>query len=402
MANYWNFQNGTAAYDVVNAMSISDSQAFCGGTTGGALYGTHAGGLDYFVTSFGVDDGKIIWETQVGTAGNEYTYGLASQGPDVFAAGYVYSDLYAPSSGRADWILSKLRSTDGSLQWGIQMGSAGDDFGMAIAAVEDSSDVYITGTTSGSLYSAYQGGGGDCFVAKVNGDTGNVIWGVQIGTSGYDSCGSLAAVPNEVGGHDVLVAGSTYGSWFSSNEGEGDCVFAKLSEIDGSVIWGQQFGTSGSDGCSVAAGEGDDNNSLYVAGSVRGDLFASQVGSADYFVSKRKVHDGSALWSVQGGTTEYDFASSVSVGGGKVVVAGKTAGDLCAGVANAGGYDYYLLSVSPADGSMLECLQNGSTEDDSVAEVVVSAAGRILVGGSTDGSLFSGNKGGTDFWMAEY
>jgi hypothetical protein len=101
--------------------------------------------------------------------------------------------------------------------WRRQFGTAGYDHASEIAA-DGSRDIYITGSTDGSLEGRNRGGR-DAWLAKYN-PAGKVLWKEQLGT-GRPEEGSAVATDNY---GNIYVAGSTEGSLRGTNRGGSDCL----------------------------------------------------------------------------------------------------------------------------------------------------------------------------------
>ena len=85
--------------------------------------------------------------------------------------------------GGNDLFLVKYDSA-GTKQWTQQMGSSVDDAGHAIT-IDNFGDVYVAGTTYGSLDGNTNAGDADLFVAKYDSDR-NRQWTRQVGTNFFD------------------------------------------------------------------------------------------------------------------------------------------------------------------------------------------------------------------------
>lgn len=90
------------------------------------------------------------------------------------------------------------------------VGSTGNDFGYGLAVDSSSGSVYVTGSIVGSLNSQTWAGGLDIFLMKYT-SSGTVLWTRMAGTTSADN-GYAVAVDTSSG--DVYVAGSTQGSLF--------------------------------------------------------------------------------------------------------------------------------------------------------------------------------------------
>jgi hypothetical protein len=185
------------------------------------------------------------WGIQVGSPVDDSLTGASvDSSGDVYSVGYTSGSLFTTSAGGIDFWVSKVSGTNGSPVWGVQAGTNTDDAAYGIA-LDSSGDVLICGRTLGSLYAAHVGSLDDYWVAKHSGSDGSLIWGVQLGTTGHNYADSVAVDSND----DVLVTGYTSDSLHGTYLGSLDVWVTKRSGSDGSLIWEKQFGTATADFC---------------------------------------------------------------------------------------------------------------------------------------------------------
>lgn len=155
--------------------------------------------------------------------------------------------------------------------------------------------------------------------------------------------------------------------------------------------WTRQFGSSASDLASSVSVEGGD---VHVAGYTEGDLEGTNAGNEDAFVRKY-ASNGDTQWTRQFGTTEPDYAMSVSVERGAVYVAGYTEGGLEG--TRAGGSDAFIRKYD-SNGDIEWTRQFGSPESDFVWSIGVEGRGVYSVG-ETEGNLKGENAGSYDAFV---
>lgn len=356
-------QFGTSTDDQGISVAVSGTgDVYVTGDTRGSIDGANAGGWDVFLAKY---DSKGVqqWVRQFGSSGDDYVQCVAVSGSgEVYMTGYTGGSLGGASAGGIDVFLAKYDS-NGVQQWIRQFGTNSSDIGYSVAV--SGNDVYVAGTTSGSLGGTNQGGG-DIFLAKYNssgvqqtiiqygtsvteegravvlhGNGAVTIAGIQFSNAnvkynvlllGYDASlnntyGMLSgggynfdvrsAAVNANG--DVFVAGyrdgvsGGYGAFIMKYGSSGGWEF-----IDSA---GGDFGTS-----ITVSGTGD----VYVAGYTTGSLWGTNQGSNDVFIGKYNANLV-PLWQRQFGTAGYDVAISNSVaasGTGDVYVVGTTLGDM--------------------------------------------------------------------------
>jgi subtilisin family serine protease len=122
--------------------------------------------------------------------------------------------------GNADAWVAQYDS-NGNLKWKRQLGTSQYDAASAVST-DQFGNVYLTGKTRGKLGQSYSGGD-DIWVAKYN-INGALQWIQQLGTNGEDAPSSLA-----VGSTALYITGSTSGSLSVANQGGDDAWLIKLS-----------------------------------------------------------------------------------------------------------------------------------------------------------------------------
>lgn len=121
--------------------------------------------------------------------------------------------------------------------WTVQLGSGGDDVS-AGATIDSSGNVYVYGSTAGTLEAGVPNKGGvDAFVSKYS-NLGDFKWSKMIGTAGDDAATGIGFSLGR-----VHVAGITTGSLESVNKGGKDGFIVSYDD-NGEVIRQVQFGTA--------------------------------------------------------------------------------------------------------------------------------------------------------------
>lgn len=144
-----------------------------------------------------------------------YPYGVAA---DSAGSVYVTGSTLGSDAWLAKW------DTAGNELWRRRLGTAKGDgaWGRGIAT-DRNGNVYITGGTEGSLGGRNRGAS-DAWLAKY-GPGGKVLWKEQLGTSRSEEG---AAVATDLDGN-IYVAGSTEGSLGGANRGGSDAFAAKFA-----------------------------------------------------------------------------------------------------------------------------------------------------------------------------
>ncbi|NOY91489.1 MAG: hypothetical protein GXP55_09785 [Deltaproteobacteria bacterium] len=131
----------------------------------------------------------MLWTQQFGSSGSDICQSVVLDGNgNVYVGGYTNGSIDAANAGANDVFVRKY-SVLGSLIWGRQLGTAGDDYGRSLA-VDAVGTIYISGDTSGALTGTNLGFT-DAFVARYS-PVGTAMTGWQLGTDGFDSVYSMA------------------------------------------------------------------------------------------------------------------------------------------------------------------------------------------------------------------
>ena len=139
---------------------------------------------DIFLTKYN-QHGDHVWSRQIGSTADDVSFAVTtdSQG-NTYVTGFTQGILHGESNaGGLDVFLIKF-SSQGRELWRRQLGSAGDETGLAITTDEEA-NVYLTGQTNGNLGDFINKGGKDLFIAKYDAQ-GEQQWIHQSGTAQDD------------------------------------------------------------------------------------------------------------------------------------------------------------------------------------------------------------------------
>jgi hypothetical protein len=338
----WTRQLGTNSEDYGSAVAIDIyGNAFITGTTYGALGGgTNSGQGDVFLSKYN-NSGTLGYTKQLGSSNADdydgsHSVAVGSSG-NVIITGMTTGSLGGPNQGVSDAFLAKYNDlgASGTLTWTKQLGTSSAEYSNAVT-VDGSGNAFITGTTGGELGGANQGGD-DVFLAKYN-DSGTQVWKRQFGTSGADGSSSVAL--DTTG--NIFISGSTSGALAGTNHGSYDAFLVKYN-ASGILQWKKQYGTSGED--YITGLTLDDDGSMFVSGITTGNMGGVNQGGYDVYLSKLDV-SGTLLWTEQWGTSGDDRGCSVALDDdGNVFITGWTTGDMVG--TNLGGADAFLIKLSP-------------------------------------------------------
>ena len=315
----WTRQFGTTNVDeaVAITMDRAGNQYVAGWTQGVLPEQTSAGSLDAFVRKYD-SAGTELWTRQFGSSDRDYLRGVVSDSAgNIYLAGETEGTLPGQvSSGGRDAFLRKYDGA-GSELWTRQFGGAGGD-GAAGVALDATEQVYIVGTTRGTMPGQTTGGDYDAFARKYD-PAGTEVWTRQFGGIEGEGARGVALGPEG----RLLIVGTTQGSFPTQSNAGGFDAFVTSYDIQGNALWMRQFGTPFNDyGVAVAT---DDKGEVVVVGSTDGTLpTKTSSGGTDSFV-RRYDSTGTPMWTEQFGGVFTDAAMSVALDpAGRIFVAGST------------------------------------------------------------------------------
>jgi hypothetical protein len=336
----WSDQFGTGRDDTVAGVATDAAgNVYLAGITEGNLPGAMGrpnptpGFDDVYLRKYDAT-GNLLWTRQFGGRGEDTVAGIAiSPSKEIYVVGSTDALLprAAGFAGGRDYFLLKFDAR-GTLLAVEENGSAGDEFGSAVAVGPDGS-VYITGSYDGGAPGG-AGGASDLFVAKYD-PTLSLVWLDRRGTRQDDRGVGIAVNTFS----EVYVAGTSTGNFGGAlNAGGLDTLVLRYAP-GGARVWSDLRGTAADDfafGISINASDGPIS-----VGLTRGDLDgAVNAGGDDAFIMQHE-RGGAHDWTSLLGTSASELAAAVACDttGGAFVV-GYTTGNL-AGLPNAGAYDAF-------------------------------------------------------------
>lgn len=272
-------------------------------------------GTDIYVSRFNISGTSLLASTYIGGTQNDgvntnnTTVLTSACGPATFeypldSLQYNYGDqyrgeinvdkfgnVYIASSSRSmdfpivggfdntlggiqDAVVFKLNSNLSQLIWSTYLGGSDNDAGYALA-LDDSSDIYVTGgtrssnfpSTAGAYKTSHNGGKADGYITKIKKDGTAILFSTFIGTNAYDQTYFVQLDKNS----DVYVVGQTEGAMpvtagVYNNPGSGQFI-TKLNASLSTLIFSTVFGNgSGSPNISPSAFLVDYCENIYVSG----------------------------------------------------------------------------------------------------------------------------------------
>lgn len=190
------------------------------------------------------------------------------------------------NAGDYDAYVAKFNISNGTLVWATYFGGAALDIAWDVTT-DVFGNIYLAGitlstigiATSGAHQTAYGGGTGDAFIAKLN-TNGQLLWASYYGGNAYDEAYGLAT--DATG--NVYLTGFTYSENQIATAGSHQAVFSGVNDVflvkfdaTGQRQWGTYIGGESYDeayACAV-----DANNHIYVAGGSASTQGIATVGA---------------------------------------------------------------------------------------------------------------------------
>lgn len=334
---------------------IAASTAGIATTTPGIHQSSLSGpGQDAFLAKF-TPAGVRTWATYFGGPSSDQAFSVSTFGSDVFIGGYTSSTSNIATAGThqtvmqgsRDLLVAKFSGANGSRTWatyygGPATGSGHEDDGHISTGPDGhvylcSRTLSTTGIATPGSYQPTKAAGLDAFVAKLNGSTGQRIWGTYYGGGGDDwarnidvNCDSRVLVVGSTTSTTGIATAGTHQVTYGLN---GDGFLANFSST-GALGWATYYGGDGFDVLyDVTAGG---NGRIYIGGTTSTSTAggtsiatptASQpsygLGSSDGFIASiRSV--GTRSWGTYYGGPSSDAVYGLYCSGNRVFSTGRT------------------------------------------------------------------------------
>ncbi|MFP4517934.1 MAG: hypothetical protein ACLFQ5_00610 [Oceanicaulis sp.] len=315
--------------------------------------------------------GKRVWTRTLGAAGEASGAAVAVDGSgNVVVAGSVKGALGDTTEpGGTDSLVVKF-SGDGVEQWARRFGGSADDAAATVSLAADGT-VFIGGQTAAPFGGVAGGGGTDGYVRALGADGATLYTRAVESGAGTERvrASALAAdggliLASEVDGRAVLT------KYAAGDDGTGAAEWMlDLGDLDGGRIGGLAVGDDGAIYLSGAAG----------ANFQTGSQINTNQGGRDAMLVR--ISEGPAPGQAEVdytsflGSAEDNSASSVTVSGDAVYIAGKTSGAL-PGAAQVGGRNAFAAGFDAATGTVQWAQQvSGRGGLSEAAGVVVDPTG---------------------------
>ncbi|PZF71723.1 T9SS type A sorting domain-containing protein [Taibaiella soli] len=371
----------------------------------GDIQGNNHGGFDYWVVKTD-STGKMLWTNLYGGSLDDYaTSVIATTDGGYMVAGYSNSndgDITNNHNGSIDYWLVKL-DAEGHLMWQRSLGGSLDDYASSVIQTSDGGYAVCGYTNSNDGDVNGNHGSNDYWVVKLD-NVGNIQWQKAMGGTGLDN--AMEMHQTSEGGYIVIGYSNSLDGDVTGNHGGSFDYWMTKMDANGNLLWQKSLG--GSDDDQGAAVRQTDDGGYLVAGyskSSDGDVTTGHTNRGyDYWIVKTDA-SGSIQWqNIYGGTRD-DYATSMCQSGGAYVIAGYSNsidGDV---QGNHGIYDYWMIMINPADGSMYWQKTLGGSGDDRATCVQTTLDGGYVVTGYTSSDDYdvtnSHSPGIPDYWVVK-
>jgi len=323
---------------------------------------------------------KKQWVRILGSSSLDYATSIStSSDGTIYLAGITEGELDDQnSSGSRDVFIAKYNS-NGIKEWTRILGSSDYDDATSITTATNGS-IYLAGNTYSNLDGQLNNGDGDAFITKYNSD-GTKAWTRILGSPYWDYATSITTSNDGA----IYLAGNTEGYLDDQLLDSSTGVFIAKYNSDGIIEWTRLLGSSPTEGeISITT---SDDGSIYLAGGTEAHLDGQENngGYSDVFITKYNS-DGTKEWTRLLGSSDYDYATSIATASdGFIYIAGNTYGNIDGQLNNENG-DAFITKYN-SDGSKVWTQILGSSEYDYATSITTSSNGFVYLLGNTYGDI---------------
>lgn len=395
-----------------------------------------------YLTKLNSTGDAVLYNAYLGGSESDagLSLGLGKDG-SAFLSGITYSTnfpttatAWQPSSKTLNGpsaFVSQVAPSGSGLAFSSYLAGSRTDFALGVA-IDDQNNIYLTGRTESSDFPltghwtlGYQGNG-DAFVAKIDGESMDLVYSFAFGGSGSDYGWGIAVdhsgcayVTGRTTSTDFLTAGAMQGS---NAGGNSDAFVVKVDPAGTSLLFGTYLGGSGDDqGLGIAL---DSQGNVFVTGSttsidfpvvnaIQPTLVNGKI-ARDAFLTKLDATGMKIAYSTYIGGSGDDLAQSVVVDkGGNAYISGITSSvdfPITTGAyqpANSGSFDAFVTALYPDGSPLLYSTFIGGKGEDAAVALAVDREDNVYVTGRTNsidfpttrGTFQARNAGGQDAFL---
>jgi len=331
---------------------------------------------DPTITETTAEDG----ETSTSSAVNPMTVLAAARGAngEIFVVGQAESSVDGQQvKGEGDLVLMRYDTT-GKRVWTRTLGAAGEASGAAVA-VDGSGNVVVAGKVTGALGETTKLGGTDSLVVKFSAD-GVEQWARRFGGNADDKASTVTLADDGT----VYVGGETNAGFGGVSGGGGTDAYVRAISADGTTLYTRGVETgAGAERVKASAMAAD--GGLLIASEVDGRAVLTKYAAGD-------DGTGAPAWTLDLGDMDDGRIGGLAVGDdGAIYLSGAAGANFQTGAqvnANQGARDAVLVRISEGGGTANVDYASfmGSAEDDSASSVTVSG-GDVFIAGKTSGAI---------------
>ncbi len=400
-------------------------------TTPGALRTTRAGGpFDNYITKFG-PDGKVIWSTLLGGAGDETAAGIAVDGTGaVYLAGSTSSSDFPVSANapqkikgiggeaNTDVFIAKLNPAGSALVYATFLGARGDDTPTDIA-INTAGEAFVTGftlsvtfpTTVGALKTRDDAAFFEGFVTRIDPAGSTFVYSTFIGGTTAELVSAIAVDSQNnayLGGSSVSSDFPvTAGAFQVNRQGASDPFVLKLNPQGSAIVYSTLVG--GGTGIDTLLDLAIDSvGNAYITGVAESNDFPvgtnpiqrTRQGASDAFLFKLNQSGSSIVYGTYLGGSGSERGESVAVdilGNAYVLLTTASTAGLTPiqafQTANAGGADLYVLKISTDGATVVQSTFLGGVGNELGRSIAVDNRDRAYITASTQSPTMPGTAG---------
>jgi Tol biopolymer transport system component len=351
-------------------------------------------------------DGNLVIHTRWGEVleKSPLIYQVLDEGRKEVAGHFVLRGHNQIGFEISNYDKSKTLVIDPALVYSSYLGGSADDIGYGIAT-DGQGNVYVTGRTLSTNFPTLNpfhstnSGGKDIFVTKLNPTGTGIIYSTYIGGSGDD--GGYAVALNSSA--EAYITGFTSSPNFPTvaalqplyGGGTFDAFFVRLNATGSSLIYSSYAGGSGEDfGTGIAL---DSSRNIYGIGTTSSTNLTTvnpiqpfNAGGYDAYVIELTPSGSAIKFATYAGGSGTDSGNAIAVdSSGSIYAIGDTSSTNLTTVNalqsfNAGGVDAFLAKLTPSGTSIVFSTYAGGNGDDSGDGIALDGLGDICVVGYTN------------------